>query len=279
MPPVGKTRSDYDILTGVAARMGLREAFTEGRTSEDWIEHIYHRSRQAAAEAGIDIPTLSELKSSGWYELDKPKEPNVLFADFRADPDRHPLNTPSGRIEIWSETIEAFAYDDCPPHPAWMEPAEWLGNATRYPLHMISNQPRDKLHSQLDHGAISRTGKIDGREPVVMHPDDARRRGIRDGDVVRVFNERGSCYCGARISDDIRPGVIQISTGAWFDPETPGTLTACKHGNPNMLTLDKGGSKLSQGPIAHSCLVEAERALNPPPVTAFKPPAIIRRTS
>lgn len=278
VPPVGEARSDYDILTGVADRLGLRAAFTEGRSSEDWIEHLYHRSRQACAEAGIDIPTLPELKSRGWYELEKPKTPNVLFADFRADPEAHALDTPSGRIEIWSETIEAFAYDDCPPHPAWMEPAEWLGNADRYPLHMISNQPRDKLHSQLDHGSVSRSGKIGGREPVVLHPDDAATRGIKDGDAVRVFNDRGACFCGARISAEIRPGVIQISTGAWFDPETPGSHTACKHGNPNMLTLDKGGSKLAQGPIAHSCLVEAEVAQDPPPVTAFEPPDIIRRT-
>ena len=277
--PAGQARSDYDMLAGIASRIGLRETFTEGRSSEDWIEHLYHRSRQACAEAGIHIPTLPELKERGWYELEKPKEPNVLFSDFRADPESYPLNTPSGKIEIWSETIEGFAYDDCPPHPAWMEPAEWLGNVGRYPLHMISNQPRDKLHSQLDHGALSRGGKIAGREPVVMHPDDAAPRGIRDGDVVRVFNDRGACYCGARISDEIRPGVIQISTGAWFDPETPGNHTACKHGNPNMLTLDKGGSKLSQGPVAHSCLVEAELAKDPPPVTAFEPPEIFRRTS
>ncbi len=278
VPPTGQARSDYDMLAGVAGRMGLHETFTEERDAADWIRHIYDRSRQRAAEAGIDIPTLPELKSRGWFEVAPPKQPHVLLAAFRADPDAHPLDTPSGRIELWSETIAGFGYDDCPPHPAWMEPAEWLGNAERYPLHMISNQPRDKLHSQLDHGAVSRAGKVGGREPLVIHPDDAAARGIRDGDVVRVFNDRGASYCGARISDEIRPGVVRISTGAWFDPEHPGTATACKHGNPNMLTLDKGGSKLTQGPIAHSCLVEAEVAHDPPAVTAFDPPEIIRRT-
>ncbi len=113
-----------------------------------------------------------------------------------------------------------------------------------------------------------------GRAPVTLHPDDAKARGIEAGDVVRVFNARGACYAGTVLDDGIRPGVICISTGAWFDPETSDTLTTCKHGNPNMLTLDKGTSSLAQGPTAHSCLVDLERADDPPPVTAFDPPEI-----
>ena len=275
--PVGQARSDYEILSGIAKHMGVGDAFTEGRDARDWITHIYDHSRQRCAEADIHIPTLPELRRSRWFEIAPPDEPDVIFRDFHTDPEAHPLKTPSGRIELWSSVIERFGYSDCPPHPAWMEPAEWLGNAGRYPLHLISSQPARKLHSQLDHGPVSRAGKIGGREPVAIHPDDAAARGIAEGDAVRVFNDRGACYCGAWISDGIRPGVIQIATGAWFDPEEPGTPTACKHGNPNMLTLDKGSSRLAQGPIANSCLVEIEKASDPPPVTAFEPPMIIRR--
>ena len=270
----GSARSDYDIFGGIARQMGVWDAFTEGRTSEEWVRHLYDHSRQNAAEKGIEIPTFPDLERKGWFEVDPPAEPDVILRDFRADPNRYPLKTPSGKIEIWSEEIAGFVYDDCPAHPTWQEPAEWLGKVDRYPLHLISNQPKDKLHSQLDHGSVSRSGKKNGREPMTIHPDDAAARGIGEGDAVRVFNDRGACYCSARLSDAIRPGVIQISTGAWFDPDETG---ACKHGNPNVLTLDKGGSRLAQGPIAHSCLVDVETADNPPDVTAFDPPKIIRK--
>ena len=280
VPPHGAARHDYEILRGIGRRMGVEEAFTEGREPVEWVEHLYHRSRQRAAEREIDLPTLPDLRRTGWCEVTPPAEPAVMLREFRADPETNPLKTPSGRIEIYSETIAGFGYDDCPPHPAWLEPAEWLGaEGHSYPLHLISNQPSDKLHSQLDHGAVSRSGKIDGREPVVLHPADAAARGIAAGDAVRVFNDRGACYCGAVLDDGVRPGVIRISTGAWFDPETTGDdKTACKHGNPNMLTLDKGGSRLAQGPIAHSCLVEIERADAPPAPTPFDPPRIVRPT-
>ena len=110
-----------------------------------------------------------------------------------------------------------------------------------------------------------------------MNPIDAKKRGIKDGDVVKLFNDRGSCLAGVKITDKIRPNVVQMSTGAWYDPENPeqnGSL--CKHGNPNILTPDKGTSKLGQGPIAHSCLVEIEKyAGNIPKVTAHEPPIIL----
>ncbi len=275
--PAGQARSDYEILSGIAQRMGVGEMFSEGRNEPEWIRYLYDRSRQRAAEVDIDMPTLAELRASRWIEIDPPEEPDVLFRDFRANPDAHPLNTPSGKIEIWSETIAGFGYSDCPPHAAWLEPAEWLGNAGKYPLHLISNQPKDKLHGQLDHGAVSRAGKVAGRQPVTIHRQDAAVRGIAEGQVVRVFNDRGTCYCGVRLSDAIRPGVIQIATGAWFDVDTSVEPMTCKHGNPNVLTMDKGGSRLAQGPIAHSCLVDIARADNPPPVSAFEPPRIVRK--
>jgi biotin/methionine sulfoxide reductase len=107
-----------------------------------------------------------------------------------------------------------------------------------------------------------------------INPADAATRGIADGDVVRVFNERGAILAGAVVSDNIRPGVIQIATGAWYDPETPGEIGSLdKHGNPNVLTPDRGSSRLAQGPTAQSTLVEAERwTATLPPLTAYDPP-------
>jgi biotin/methionine sulfoxide reductase len=277
--PVAEARSDYEIFTGIARRMGLETAYTEGRSPEDWIRHLWDQTRQRAAESGFTLPTLEELRESGTAELPpNPSEP-VLLADFRADPQVNPLTTPSGKIEIFSERIAGFGYDDCPGHPAWIEPAEWLGNARPGQLHLISNQPRTRLHSQFDPGRVSKASKVADREPITLNPADAAARGIAAGDVVLVRNERGACLAGAILSDAVRAGVVQLSTGAWFDPAEPGRPgTICKHGNPNVLTRNDGTSRLGQGPSAHTTLVEVVRYEGtPPPVTAHHPPALVSR--
>jgi biotin/methionine sulfoxide reductase len=279
--PVGEARHDFEVFAGLAQRFGTLDAFAEERDEEGWLRHIYDRARQQAAEKSVCLPAFDEFWQAGFAEVPASDLPHVAFADFRANPAVNPLNTPSGRIEIFSSTVDGFGYDDCPGHPAWLEPEEWLGGpvAGRYPLHMVSNQPRTRLHSQMDNGAVSQESKIHGREPVWLHPADAAARKLIDGDLVRVFNDRGALLAGVRVSDDIRPGVIQLATGAWYDPEnpaTPGSLD--KHGNPNVLTIDRGTSQLGQGPIAHTALVEIEKFVGtPPPVTAFDPPEIIGR--
>ena len=171
--------------------------------------------------------------------------------EFRNNPDANPLATPSGKIEIFSDKIASFGYDDCPGHAVWLEPFEWLGRAKPDQLHMISNQPHNKLHSQLDHGSVSEGDRPHGVEPVTMHPADANARNLSAGQIVCIHNIRGACFAELNISADIRPGVIQIATGAWYDPDG----NTCRKGNPNTLTPYKGTSALAQGPIAHSCLV------------------------
>ncbi len=276
--PVGEARDEFDIYRGIAQKMGVEDTFTEGRDAADWQRWLYDLSRQSVAEQGVELPPLAELRRKGWHKIPLPTRPHVMLEDFRADPEAHPLKTPSGKIEIFSQTIEGFGYEDCPPHPTWLEPLEWLGAREKtYPLHLISNQPSTKLHSHLDHGAHSRASKVKERERILLNPEDAAARGIAEGDIVRVFNARGACLCGAALSESIRPGVVQISTGAWMDLDESGGL--CKHGNANLLTMDKGTSQLAQGPIAHSCLVDLERFEGePPPLTAFQPPPIVTRT-
>ncbi len=278
--PVGEARDDYEIFAGIARQMGCEDAFTEGRSSDEWIELLYEKTKTRSATAGLELPSIEELESMGWFEVPIRDNDRVMMSKFRSDPQAYPLGTPSGRIEIFSEKIASFGYDDCPGHPTWMEPPEWLGGPDlRFPLHLISNQPTAKLHSQLDHGPISRNEKIHGREQVLLHPDDAAERNIEHHEVVRVFNDRGSCLAAAVIDEGVMPRVIQLATGAWFDPAVPGEIgSMCKHGNPNVLTLDKGTSRLAQGPTAHSCLVDVERFEGElPAVTAFEPPEIIRQ--
>jgi biotin/methionine sulfoxide reductase len=117
---------------------------------------------------------------------------------------------------------------------------------------------------------------VKGREPVLINPQDAAARDIKDGDVVRLFNARGACLAGAVVTDTMSRGVVQIQTGAWYDPDQPGTVgTLDRHGNPNVLTLDKGTSKLAQGPISQTTLVEIERWNEPvPEIRAFDRPTV-----
>ena len=217
--PVGEARNDFDIFADSGGRLGFRDAFTEGRTEMEWLRHLYEVARQQAARHGIERPDFETFWQTGYVADPAPRDYDFL-ADFRADPEGRPLKTPSGRIEIFSERVASFGYDDCPGHPAWIEPAEWLGSrkAGRFKLHLISNQPTLRLHSQLDNGPVSRAAKVQGREPLWINPRDAAARGISDGDVVRVFNERGACLAGAVVTDAVRPGVMQLQTGAWYDP-------------------------------------------------------------
>jgi biotin/methionine sulfoxide reductase len=243
----------------------------------EWLAHLYDGFRGSAKADGLNLPTFEAFWKDGCVEIPAPDQPHDMFGAFRADPNLHPLKTPSGRIELFSERIDGFGYDDCPGHPVWLEPAEWLGSprAQRFPLHLVSNQPRTRLHGQLDSGPYSVSSKIAGREAVWINPADAAARGLKDGDIVRLFNDRGACLAGARLTDEVVRGVVMLPTGAWYDPEDarkPGTLEV--HGNPNVLTLDKGTSKLAQGPTSQTALVEIERWQGaPPPVSVHRQPA------
>lgn len=277
VPPYRLARNDFDVFAELSDRLGFGPDYHANRDEMQWLRHMYDEARATALERGFSPPDFDEFWTTGRYEFTGDRDHPVLLADFRADPATHPLNTPSGRIELVSETIRSYRYDDCPPHPTWLEPAEWLGSpiAARYPLHLLTNQPATRLHSQLDNAPLSRDAKIADREPILLNADDAAARGLEAGDVVRVFNDRGAFLAGVRTATPgtLLRGVAQIATGAWYDPESPGAPgTLEKHGNPNVVTLDKGTSRLAQGSAAQTCLVEVERYDTPPPVTAFTPP-------
>jgi biotin/methionine sulfoxide reductase len=273
--PYARARDDYAILSGLATRLGIGHRFTENRTPRGWLEQLYGEWRQGLLSQGIEVPSFAEFWSTGEYRLPVENADRTLFAEFRRDPVGRRLRTPSGKIEITSERVRSFGYADCPGHPAWLEPREWLGGAraTRFPLHLIANQPGTRLHSQLDGGPVSQAAKVAGREAIRIHPADAGARGIAEGDLVRVFNERGACLAGAHVTTELRTGVVQLPTGAWFDPLGP----LCVHGNPNVLTADVPSSRLSQGCTGQHVLVEIERYTGTPPrLTISSPPTITR---
>ncbi|MPY71788.1 MAG: molybdopterin-dependent oxidoreductase [Alphaproteobacteria bacterium] len=276
IPPVGQARNDFDILRDLSRRLGCEETFTEDRDEMEWLRHLYQRCSDGARTNSMALPDFDTFWTQEHLEVPPREEEHVLFGEFRGDPETCPLRTPSGRIELYSERIAGFGYDDCPPHPAWLEPAEWLGarHAAKHSLHLISSQPRHRLHSQMDGGPVSARGKIGGREAIWMNPLDAADRALSDGDVVRVFNERGACLAGVAVSEAVSRGVVRLSCGAWYDPVDQLEAPLCAHGNANVLTLDKGTSRLGQGPCAGTALVEIERMDSPPPVRAFTAPRI-----
>ena len=275
------SKTDFEIFSGLANKLGFLEKFTGNKSEMDWIKFIWDRSSKAYKKTYINndlsMPSFEEFWEKGYFEVPAPRTEKVMFDKFRKDPAHFPLQTPSGKIEISSETIANFQLPDCYSHPYWFEPYEWLGNVNEYPLHLISNQPTHRLHGQLDNADESQKSKINGKEPVMINSKDAFDRDIKKGDIVMLYNARGRVLAGAKISDNVMPGVIVLSTGAWFDPNYD--LNIEKHGNPNVLTKDIGTSSLGQGPTCHTTLVELKRAKKEDilDVSIFKNPKIHNR--
>ncbi len=271
--PYGEARDDHAILAALAGRLGFGPRFTEGRTTREWLAHLWERTEKALADKGFPAPTFDEFWAAGEHELPPGADDGGLLAAFRAGTGRLP--TESGRIQLASQRIASFGYDDCPGHPQWLPPTE--PPTPEQPLWLVSNQPSTRLHSQLDFGATSAAGKVGGREVVRIHPADAAPRGISDGDVVRLVNARGACLAAARVTDEVRTGVVQLPTGAWYTPASADDPT-CVHGNPNVLTRDVGTSRLAQACTGQLTTVQVERyAAEPPEVRAHRRPPIVPR--
>lgn len=160
--PFGESRDDYDIFCALSERLGCFETFSENRTSREWLRHLYQKTESALKRRELPAPDFDSLMEGGPLALPVSDTPSMMEA-FLVDPDKKPLNTETGRILFYSNAV---ASSGLPGHPAWIEPEEWLGGALAqtHPFQLLANQPFGKLHSQLDFGATSMAGKIDGRE-------------------------------------------------------------------------------------------------------------------
>jgi molybdopterin guanine dinucleotide-containing S/N-oxide reductase-like protein len=253
--PLYESKTDWDICRGLSKRMGNEALYTEGKSVMDWLEVLFNSS---------DVPlSFDEFWEQGRYEFETTNEPRTAWSSFREDPEANPLGTPSGKIEVYSEQIDEYDYDDCPPVPKFMEPEEYLGSpkAEEYPLHVQNPHPKYRLHSQPDNVAMLRKwSKVNGKEPVWIHPDTAAERGIEDGDVVRVYNDRGATLGGAKVTKRVRPDCIAMRYGAWTNQEDSGNRDSpCKEGSVDMVTPDYHSSSLAQGFAAKSTLGEVEK--------------------
>lgn len=278
VPPRDEARDDFEVFADLSElwEPGGRERFTEGKSDLAWLKTFYDIARQRGASQQVTLPSFAEFwEANALIEMPESEENArfVRFADFRRDPQAHPLKTDSGKIEIYSARIAGFGYADCPPHPMWLEPDEWHGNARPEQLQLLSAHPAHRLHSQLNYSSLREQYAVAGREPVTLHPRDAKARGIADGDLVRVWNQRGQVLAGAVVSEGIKPGVICIHQGAWPDLErAEGGI--CKNGAVNVLTKDLPSSKLGNGCAGNTALVWMEKYSGPAlTLTAFDPPA------
>ena len=278
--PPGEARIEYEIYRDLARRLGTAHAFTEGRDADGWLRMMWGETQRAALNFGSTLPDWDDFLAGDIVELPDPTPNQVFLEEFRQDPLANPRATPSGKIEVFSERIASFGLPECKGHATWVEPHDWgRDDANDHPLALVSGQPGTRLHSQFDNGAVSKGQKISGREPVLISKADAVRRGIETGDVVELFNARGRCLAGARVTSDIAEGTIFLWTGAWYDPDFDAPDNRDRHGNPNVLTHDLRTSQFSQSPAAHSARVDVRKFVGTPPeVQAHEPPEFVPRS-
>ena len=250
--PLGESQSDYAICAGIAERLGIGDAYTEGRDERQWVDRILDLYRDRFP----DLPDVDAFEASNAGVHTRPIDrPLVAFADFRADPEAHPLDTPSGKVEIFSKTLlDLGRPDEIPAVPKYVE--EWESpfgpEAERFPLQAIGSHSLSRVHSSHANNPWLREAFP---QRVFVNPLDAAARGIEDGDPVRVFNDRGRLVIPCRVTNRIRPGVIDIPQGAWWAPDAEGTD---RGGTVNVLTSERL-TPLAHGPAAHTCMVEMER--------------------
>jgi anaerobic dimethyl sulfoxide reductase subunit A len=252
--PPFETKSDYRIAADVAARLGLGDAYTEGRSERDWVGWILDRYRKTRFPG---LPSLDEFEKSnrGVYSVPVTR-PAVAFAEFRRDPEKHPLPTPSGRIEIFSKRLhEMNRPDEIPAVPKYVR--EWESpfgpEAAEYPLSIIGHHYLSRVHSTMEN-----VDWLNDAFPqrLFINPLDAEPRKIRNGDRVKVFNRRGATVVKCRVTPRIMPGVVALPQGAWWTPDKDGVD---RRGSVNVLTSERW-TPLAFGNAQHTIMVQVERA-------------------
>ncbi|HID4714321.1 TPA: DMSO/selenate family reductase complex A subunit [Escherichia coli] len=251
----------YWILSEVAKRLGpdVYQKFTEGRTQEQWLQHLY--AKMLAKDPAL--PSYDELKKMGIYKRKDPNGHFVAYKAFRDDPEANPLKTPSGKIEIYSSRLAEIARtwelekdEVISPLPVYASTFEGWNSPERrtFPLQLFGFHYKSRTHST--YGNIDLL-KAACRQEVWINPIDAQKRGIANGDMVRVFNHRGEVRLPAKVTPRILPGVSAMGQGAWHEANMSGDKI--DHGGcVNTLTTLRP-SPLAKGNPQHTNLVEIEK--------------------
>ncbi|WP_105600092.1 dimethylsulfoxide reductase subunit A [Cronobacter sakazakii] len=255
--PRFECRTIYDITSALAGRMGVGDTFTEGRTQEGWLRHLYAQSRRAIPE----LPDFDTFRQQGIFKLRDPQGHHVAYQAFRENPAANPLDTPSGKIEIYSPALADIAArwqlpegDVIHPLPVYSPGFEQVSDPLRaqYPLQLTGFHYKSRTHSTYGNVDVLQAAC---RQQVWINPQDAQARGINDGDLVRVWNARGEARIEAKVTPRIMPGVVALGEGAWYQPDAEGVDHA---GSINVLTTQRP-SPLAKGNPSHSNLVQLAR--------------------
>ncbi|PSW09392.1 dimethyl sulfoxide reductase subunit A [Photobacterium rosenbergii] len=257
--PMWENRRVYDVLTEVAEKMGLKEAYTEGRTYEQWLEHAYGQVRKNNPA----LPTFAETDGMGVVDrrLADSSE-HIALKDFRDNPEANPLKTPSGKIEIYSEALAELAQerpmlegDDISPIPVYHPAVEGIEDhemLKKYPLQLTGFHTKGHTHST--YASVAHLKEV-APDTVWMNEIDAMQRGIKHGDQVEVFNDRGRLRMPVKVTARIIPGTVAIPEGAWAQKNKAGVDVG---GCINTLTTMRA-TALAKGNPQHTNLVEIER--------------------
>ncbi|SKA29929.1 DmsA/YnfE/YnfF family dimethyl sulfoxide reductase [Consotaella salsifontis] len=255
--PLFECRSIYDMCSEIAARMGVKDAFTEGRTQEEWLRHLVEINR----EKDPALPDLDSFRAAGIYKRHDPDGHHIAYKDFRADPEGHPLKTPSGKIEIYSQRLADIAAtwelapdDVIDPLPIYASTFRGWDSPERktYPLQLTGFHFKARTHSTYGNVDVL---KAAAQQEVWINPIDAGPRGIANGDLVRVFNAEGETRLHAKVTPRIMPGVTAMGEGAWHSADSSKVDHA---GSINVLTTQRP-SPLAKGNPQHTNLVDVQK--------------------
>jgi len=275
--PIGESKSDYEIVCMIAERMGLLDKVTGGKTVDEWIKFAFENS------GAKQFTTWDAFQKSEYFavpsnpackNLGQDKKWWTITGMFNEDPEKHPLKTPSGKLEYYSQNLAKYFPDDKerPPVAHWIPCGEThqesplCERGQKYPLLIISNHGRWRVHANLDDVTWFHevdTCKIKGPdgyyyEPLWIHPRDAEARGIKYGDIVKIYNERGVVLGGAYVTERMMPGSLSMDHGARYDAIVPGEID--RGGAINTITPRKPISKNVTGMVCSAFLVEVEKA-------------------
>ncbi len=256
--PRFECKNIYEMTSELAKRMGVEQQFTEGRTQEGWLRHLYQQSQEAIPE----LPSFEEFREQGIFKKRDPAGHHVAYKAFRADPAANPLTTPSGKIEIYSAELAQIAatwelqpddvIDPLPVYAAGFESFDDPLNQ-KYPLQLTGFHYKARTHSTYGNVDVL---KAACRQEMWINPLDARERDIKNGDIVRIFNGRGEVQINAKVTPRMMPGVVALGEGAWYSPDENRIDRA---GSINVLTTQRP-SPLAKGNPSHTNLVQVTKA-------------------
>ncbi|MBY9015399.1 MAG: molybdopterin-dependent oxidoreductase [Candidatus Lokiarchaeota archaeon] len=245
--PIGECKSDLRIAEELADKLGLEEfvKYPDEKKALRFLIKLREDTRK-------NIRNINEFREKGIHRIEI-EEPYVAFKEQIDDIENKPFKTPSGKIEIFSQRIADLNDPENPPIPKYME--RWEGRydplSEKYPLQLLSPHPKNRVHSELY--LVEWLREVDPHVAWI-NPVDAEYRGIRDGDEILVYNDRGKLTIKAWLTERIIPGAISIFEGAWYDPDENGID---RGGCVNTLTKDAyspGGASALK-----SCLVEIKK--------------------